>query len=60
MSATSSPIARDGVSEVDKDESTEDEEADKDPEEIQLGPGMESVEERKVEEGDDSDFTGFE
>ena len=59
MSATSSPIARDGVSEVDKDESTEDEEADKDPEEIQLGPGMESVEEGEVEGGDDSDSDGF-
>jgi len=49
----------DGVSEVDEDESTEDEEADKDPEEIQLGPGMESVEEGEVEGGDDSDSDGF-
>ena len=49
----------DGVSEVDEDELTDGEGTDVDHGEIQLGPGMESVEEGKVEGGDDSHSDGF-
>jgi len=44
---------------VDEDELTDGEESDEDHEEIQLGPGMESVEEGKVEGGEESHSDGF-